>query len=130
MGQNNSGASTIKFDYFFEMDEIFNQDPNVQPVSTASSSRGVQHASKTLSTEIEENSSSNDDDIRRKKNEKLKIRKRNELAKQLSTYEQNFREREAKKEKRHNELMARQDTALKILKNIANLFASLSNIKK
>jgi len=54
----------------------------------------------------------------------LKIRKRSELAKQLSTYEQNFKEREAKKEKRHNELMARQDAALKILENIANSFAN------
>lgn len=45
MGQKSSGAGTIKFDYFFEMDEIFSQDPNVQPVSTASSSRRIQYAS-------------------------------------------------------------------------------------
>ncbi|KYN13227.1 hypothetical protein ALC57_14591 [Trachymyrmex cornetzi] len=57
MSQKSSGAGTIKFDYFFEMDEIFGQDPDVQPVSTASSSRGIHHASKTPSVEIEENSS-------------------------------------------------------------------------
>lgn len=45
-------------------------------------------------------------------------------------YKQNFIQREAKKEKRHNELMARQDAALKILENIANSFANLPNIKK
>ncbi|CAL1671623.1 unnamed protein product [Lasius platythorax] len=124
MGQKSSGAGTMKFDYFFEMDEIFGQDPDVQPVSTASSLRGIQRASKMSSVEIEENSCSDDEEIATKKNEKLKIRKRSELAKQLSTYEQNFKEREAKKEKRHNELMARQDAALKILENIANSFAN------
>ncbi|KMQ86325.1 hypothetical protein RF55_14709 [Lasius niger] len=124
MGQKSSGAGTMKFDYFFEMDEIFGQDPDVQPVSTASSLRGIQRASKMSSVQIEENSCSDDEEIATKKNEKLKIRKRSELAKQLSTYEQNFKEREAKKEKRHNELMARQDAALKILENIANSFAN------
>jgi len=130
MGQKSSGASMIKFDYFFEMDKIFSQDPDVEPVSTASSSRGIRYASKTSSVQIEENSSSNDEVITKKKNEKSKIRQKSELAKQLSTYEQNFKEREAKKEKRHNELMARQDAALKILENIANSFANLPNIKK
>ncbi|KAM0728545.1 hypothetical protein ACS0PU_004800 [Formica fusca] len=127
MSQKSSGAGTMKFDYFSEMDEIFGQDPDVQPVSTASSLRGIQRASKTSSAETEENSYTDDEEIKTKKNEKLKIRKRSELAKQLSTYEQNFNEREAKKEKRHNELMARQDAALKILENIANSFANFKN---
>ncbi|XP_018393990.1 PREDICTED: uncharacterized protein LOC108772847 [Cyphomyrmex costatus] len=130
MGQKSSGAGTIKFDYFFEMDEIFGQDPDVQPVSTASSSQGIHHASKMPSVEIEENSSSNDENIAKNRNEKLKIRKKSELAKQLSIYEQNFKEREVMKEKRHNELMARQDAALKILENIANSFANLPSTKK
>lgn len=56
MSQKSSGASTIKFNYFLEMDKIFSQDPDVQPVSTASSLRGVKCASQTL-TETEENSS-------------------------------------------------------------------------
>ncbi|XP_024883554.1 uncharacterized protein LOC112462157 [Temnothorax curvispinosus] len=129
MGQKSSGAGSIKFDYFFEMDEIFGQDPDVQPVSTASSLRGIKRASKTSSIEIEENSCSDDEEITTKKNKKSKIRKRSELAKQLSTYDQNFKEREAKKEERHNELMARQDAALKILENIANSFANLPNTK-
>jgi len=59
MDPKSSGASMIKFDYFFEMDKIFSQDPDVEPVSTAPSSRGIQCASKTLSVQIEENSSSN-----------------------------------------------------------------------
>lgn len=125
MGQKSSGAGAIKFEYFFEMDEIFGQDPDVQPVSVASSSRGIQYASTSL-VETKENSSSNDEEIT-KKNDKLKIRKKSKLEKQLSTYEQNFKEREAQKEKRHSELMTRQDAALKILENIAN---SLINIKK
>lgn len=125
MSQKSSGAATIKFDYFFEMDEIFSQDPDVQPMSTASSLRGIQRASKMSSVEIEEDSCSDVEKITTKKNEKSKIRKRSELAKQLSTYEQNFKEREAKREKHHNELMARQDATLKILENIANSFANL-----
>lgn len=75
MGPKSSETGTIKFDYFFEMDEIFSQDPDVQPVSTASSSRGIQRASKS-SIEIEENSFSNDEEIPKKKNKKLKIRKK------------------------------------------------------
>jgi len=130
MGQKRSGAGTITFDYFFEMDKIFCQDPDVQPISIASSSRGIQHASKMSSIETKENLFSDNEKIPKEKNEKLKTRKKSELTKQLSTYEQNFKEREAKKEKRHNELMARQDAALKILENIANSFANLSNIKK
>lgn len=74
----------------------------MQPVSTASSLQGIQCASKTSSAETEETSYSDDEEIKTKKNEQLKIRKRSELAKQLSTYEQNFKERETKKEKRHN----------------------------
>lgn len=128
MGQKSSGASMMKFDYFFEMDEIFGQDPDVQPMSTASSLRGIQRASKTSSIETEENSCS-DEDITTTKKGKSKIRKRSELSKQLSSYTQNFQEREAKKEKRHDELMARQDTALKILENIANLLANPPNTK-
>jgi len=54
MSQKSSGAGTMKFDYFFEMHEIFGQDPDVQPVSTASSLQGIQCASKTSSTETEE----------------------------------------------------------------------------
>lgn len=67
------------------MDEIFGQDPHVQPVSTASPLRGIQRASKTSSAKTEENSY-NDDEKIKKKNDKLQVRKRNELAKQLSTY--------------------------------------------
>lgn len=67
MSQKSSGAGTIKFDYFFEIDEIFGQD--VQPASTASSLRGIQCASKTSSVEIEENSCSDDKEITTKKNE-------------------------------------------------------------
>lgn len=97
-------------------------------MSCASSLRGIKRASKTSLVEIEDNSCSDDEEIT-KKNRKSKIRKRSELAKQLSTYDQNFKEREAKKEKRHSELMARQDAALKILGNIANSFANLPNTK-
>lgn len=128
MSQKSSGASTMKFDYFVEMDEIFSQDPDVQPMSTASSMRGIKRASKTSSTENEENLYS-DEEIITKKSKKLKIRKRSELSKQLGTYEENVKDREAKREKRHNELMERQDAALKILENIANSFANLSNTK-
>lgn len=127
MSQKSSGASTMKFDYFVQMDEIFSQDPDVQPMSTASSMRGIKRASKTSSTENEENLYS-DEEIT-KKSKKLKIRKRSELSKQLGTYEENVKDRETKREKRYNELMERQDAALKILENIANLFANLSNIK-
>jgi len=67
MGQKSSGASMIKFDYFFEMDKIFSQDPDVEPVSIASSSRGIQCASKTSSVQIEEISFSNDEVITKKK---------------------------------------------------------------
>lgn len=130
MGQKSSGAGALKFDYFFEMDAIFSEDPDVQPVSTASSSRGIKRALKTSSVEIEDKSSDDDDIARNKKNEKSKIRKRSELSKQLSTYDQNFKEREAKKEKRHNEAMARQDAALRVLENLANLFANSPNTKK
>nr|XP_012223298.1 PREDICTED: uncharacterized protein LOC105672743 [Linepithema humile] len=80
MGQKSSGAGTIKFNYFFEMDEIFSQDPDVQPVSTASSSRGIQRASKTSSVETEENlvtNSSDDEEITKIKNEKPKKKKVN-----------------------------------------------------
>lgn len=66
MSEKSNGAGTIKFDYFFEMDELFGQDPDVQPVSTASSSREIHHASKTLLVEIEENSSDNDEKIAKK----------------------------------------------------------------
>ncbi|KYN23197.1 Insulin-like growth factor-binding protein complex acid labile subunit [Trachymyrmex cornetzi] len=86
-----SGAGTIKFDYFFEMNEIFGQDPDVQSVSTASSSRGIHHASKgTPSVEIQENSFSNDENIAKNRNEKSKIRIRSELAKQGLDLSENY----------------------------------------
>lgn len=112
------------------MDEIFDQDPDVQLVLTASSLRGIQHAANMSSIEIQESSCNTDEKMTTKKIEKLKIRKKSQLVKQLSTYEQNFKDRKAKRDKRHNELMARQDAILKILENIANSFANLSNIQK
>lgn len=129
MDQKSSGAGAIKFDYFFEMDEIFSQDPDVQPVSTASSLQGMKHASKTPPIEIEDTSCSDSEEIMPKKEIKKLKTKKSELAKQLSIYEENFKEREANKEKRHNEQMARQDAALKFFENIANVFANLPNIK-
>ncbi|XP_011883664.1 PREDICTED: uncharacterized protein LOC105570823, partial [Vollenhovia emeryi] len=65
MSQKSRGAGTMKFDYFFEMDEIFGQDPDVQPEQTSSSLRGIQRATKTSS--VEENSCSDDEEITTKK---------------------------------------------------------------
>ncbi|KAL0117665.1 hypothetical protein PUN28_008816 [Cardiocondyla obscurior] len=128
MSYKSSGASGIKFDYFNKMDDIFGQDPDVHPVSTASSLQGIQLAAKTSSIEKEESSCNTDEEMVTKKSEKLKIKKSKSVKQRI--YEQNYKDREAKKEKRRNELIAQQDAALQILKDIAVTFANLSNIQK
>lgn len=119
MSNKSSGAGAIKFDYFTEMDEIFSEDPDVQPVCTASSLRGIKygHSSKTS---VDEEDSSSEDNTPIKKKPKLK--ERSPLTKQLTVYERNCKKREEKKEQRHKDLMQRQDAALTILKSIAQSF--------
>lgn len=119
MGLKSSGAGAIKFDYFKEMDEIFAQDPDVQPVSTSSNLRGIQYTSKTS---VNEENSCSDEEIAVKKPKK----NRSKSAKEVSMLEKNFAQREDKKDQRHNELIARQDAALKILENIANSLCAKS----
>lgn len=40
MSAKSSGAATMKFDYFDEIDDILRKKPNVTPLAVASSSRG------------------------------------------------------------------------------------------
>ncbi|CAH1106748.1 unnamed protein product [Psylliodes chrysocephalus] len=50
MGAKATGAKAIRFDYFDKMEKIFRQHPNVAPVATASSSRGICNITSISST--------------------------------------------------------------------------------
>lgn len=39
MSARSTGAKAVHFEYYTEFDEIFGADPNIEPVTTASSSR-------------------------------------------------------------------------------------------
>lgn len=106
MGSKQTGAKAIAFSYFEEFDEIFGKKDNAVPLAVASTS---------ASNEEKENV------VQPKK------RKRSALESQLNHYEQHLKSRELAREKRHSQILERQDRALEILEKLANMYANKNN---
>ncbi|VEN51807.1 unnamed protein product [Callosobruchus maculatus] len=112
MSSRRTGEKNVKFEYFNQLDDIFREDQNVNPTNIASSSRGLDNCKDCESEETDE--------------ETPKKKKKTVLQKQLEAYEQNLADRELAKQKRHEQLIERQDRALMILEkmneNLSKMF--------
>ncbi|KAI4457564.1 myb/sant-like dna-binding domain [Holotrichia oblita] len=104
MGDRQTGAKPIKFEYFDEMDRILGEDPNIIPIAVASSSKGADNIKdapipQTLETLPREQ-------------EKVEV------------YKTVAQMREEGKNQRHKERIAMQRELVTVLKDIANILKS------
>lgn len=74
MGTKASGAKNMKFEYFEEMDEVFQNDPNIKPIALASSSKGIEnmHCLKINEDKNQEKKRKADNDLQEQENRKTK----------------------------------------------------------
>lgn len=118
----NTGAKCIRFEFFQEIDAIYFQDPTVQPVSLASSSKKRRISSDTNTDCSEtvfgaEDSGSAESSESLKKLDTPKSAKKSKLEKQLSDIEENAKRRETERERRHREDMAMKQSAIDAFKD-------------
>lgn len=112
MGPRSTGSKPFHFDFYEEFDEMFGKDPNIQPISTASTTTPMteeqsiivfgnspQTSSRDLPSESLESASES-------LNSTTKRKKKANLVYSLQTFEKNARLREEAKERRHKESMA------------------------
>jgi len=128
MSTKASGAAHIKFEYFDEMDKIFQNDANIVPVSVASS-RG-EHNFDNIKEIMESNEDSDSTDnltVKCDLPKKSVKRKRSQMEKKLDNFEKNFKQREELKHQRHRELMERQDRALQLLEKMTDCLIKNAN---
>jgi hypothetical protein len=110
----NTGAASVKFEYFSQFDEIFGKKPNVNPIAIASSSRRqTDMETKLIEDALEENTSdSNNSNI---KDVQDKIKKRKSKAEKFLEHIQNTeKEKEQSKRFRHEQLMEIQREAMQV----------------
>ncbi|CAH1110944.1 unnamed protein product [Psylliodes chrysocephalus] len=122
MSSKASGSKVVKFDFFNEFEELFAHHPNIQPQAVASSSRGEDNVKNIMGSDTNVLNNETKSDTENKKK-----RKRSMLEKQLDTYEDKLNERERNKERRHQDIMRKQDEALDVFKNIASSFEKFVN---
>lgn len=114
MGIKSTGSKFIKFEFFKEFDDIFGKEPNVVPVSVASSSKGIDNIKNLSKPPVS--------DILSENVQSAKKRKRSVLEKKLDIYENNQVEKDKLGQTRHKEVLERQDKAINILERMANAF--------
>lgn len=118
MGSRIQEASLTHFEYFDRLDQLFKNDPNISPISTAASVSGEKNIADI--TAVEEA----DEAVTPKK------QKKSVLEKQLLYFKEKMKNREVARAARRSEIIERQDRALDIFQTVANAFCKLSDQNK
>lgn len=129
MGAKATGAKAIRFDYFDEMEKIFGQHPNVAPVATASSSRGICNITSISSTSCHQEIYASL--IPEQKNEKrkaieempeeMKQKKKMKMTPSTDVYRDIENIKERGRNKRHEEKLQVQKELVSVLTDLTNV---------
>lgn len=106
LGSKGTGEAPVNFDYLDEMNEIFGQKPNIVPIAIASSSRGTK----------DNNGEGEEEQTEEPPRKKSRLDK--EVSQLAQIIEAQEKAKEAERERRHNEKLAKQGEAINTFKSL------------
>lgn len=124
MSNKSTGSQVFNFSYFEEMDELFKNDPNITPVSIASTLKPYEVENVEATSEEAENEEQSVDE---KKSKQGKKRKHSELFGLLHRLETKAEQREKARQERHEAIMQQREEAKCEFKGILSELISKLN---